>query len=84
MTHQLLILPRAVRQIAKLPRETDERLREAIRRLAVEPRPDGCRKLRGREGYCLRVGDYRVVYRVDDAARTVTVVAVGHRRDVYR
>jgi mRNA interferase RelE/StbE len=57
---------------------------EAIERLQEEPRPPGCRKLSDREGWRLRVGDYRVIYEIDDEQRTVTVLQVGHRRDIYR
>ena len=44
----------------------------------------GCRKLSGREGWRIRVGSYRVVYEIDDELQVVTVLHVGHRRDVYR
>ncbi len=61
------------------------RILTKIEELATEPRPTGCRKLQGRSGlWRLRVGDYRVVYSVDDSHRLVDVVAVRHRRDVYR
>jgi len=56
-----------------------------IESLANEPRPAGCRKLQGAQHHWrIRVGDYRVIYSVDDRARTVDVVAVRHRRDAYR
>jgi len=51
--------------------------------LADEPPPDGCKKLRARNGYRIRVGDYRVVYSVDDNQITVVVVRIGARGDVY-
>jgi mRNA interferase RelE/StbE len=52
--------------------------------LADEPRPAGCRKLAGLDdAWRIRVGDYRIVYVVDDLARTVTVTRIGHRRDIY-
>ena len=56
----------------------------AIDRLAEEPRPHGTVKLAGRDDYRIRVGDWRVVYEVDDVRRRVIVVRVAHRRDVYR
>lgn len=84
MSYRLFVLSRAEKQLAKLPRETIERLGEVIRGLAAEPRPSGCRKLRGRRGYRLRAGSFRVVYEIDDATRTVTVLDIGHRREVYR
>ena len=55
-----------------------------IEALAETPRPAGCRKLRGaRDLWRIRLGDYRVVYQVDDAARVVEIRAVGDRKDVY-
>jgi mRNA interferase RelE/StbE len=63
--------------------EAYERVRDAIRSLSANPRPHGCVKLTGRSGLRIRVGDYRVIYEVDDGQRVVTVLHVGHRRDVY-
>lgn len=83
MTRQLLILRRAQKELANLPLNDYERIRDAIRALASDARPPGCRKLVGREGWRIRVGDYRVIYEIDDRQRTVTVLHVGHRRDVY-
>jgi len=82
--YSLLILPRAQKELAKLPASEYERVRDAIRSLAEAPRPPGSLKLSGREGWRIRVGDYRVLYDVDDKNQTVTVQHVGHRRDVYR
>lgn len=61
-----------------------ERIREAIDGLAVEPRPRGAVKLAGRNDFRIRVGDYRVVYAVDDVERLVLVARIAHRREVYR
>ena len=62
-----------------------QRVVRRIQALADEPRPAGCEKLSGSDDrYRVRQGRYRVVYEVDDAALTVTVVKIGHRRDVYR
>lgn len=55
----------------------------AISALAVNPRPRGCRKLSSSEQYRIRVGDYRVLYEIEDDVLRVLVVKVGHRRDVY-
>ena len=84
MTYRLFLLPRAQKELARLPTDAYERIRAAIRALAEEPRPPGCRKLSGREGWRIRIGDYRVLYEIEDTPKTVTVVQVGHRRDVYR
>ena len=48
-----------------------------------EPRPNGCLRLTGREGWRMRVGRYRVLYDISDGRLTVTVIRLGHRRDVY-
>ena len=61
-TYRLYILRSAQRELAKLPIPVYERVRDAILDLSENPRPAGCLKLRGREGWRLRVGDYRVVY----------------------
>jgi mRNA interferase RelE/StbE len=57
---------------------------ESIRALAENPRPAGCRKLAGREGWRIRAGNYRVVYQIEGDRKAVTILHVGHRRDVYR
>lgn len=60
------------------------RILKKLLSLEDNPRPRGVRKLSGREEYRVRVGDYRVLYFVDDRKQTVIVSSVGHRRDVYR
>lgn len=84
MAYSLFIEAKADKELGKLPTEVQERIDEAIDGLADDPQPPGSRKLRGRDGRRLRVGDYRVLYAVDDAEMTVTVIRVGHRKDVYR
>lgn len=57
---------------------------ERIRALASDPRPSGSRKLTAQMRYRIRQGDYRILYTVDDAARDVEIIKIGHRREVYR
>ncbi len=83
MTYTLHILRRAQRELSQLRGETYERVRDSIRSLAQDPRPHGSLKLAGREGWRIRVGDYRVIYEIDDSRQAVTVLHIGHRRDVY-
>jgi mRNA interferase RelE/StbE len=84
MPYQLLYAPKAEREIAKLPRQVIPRVLAAALALATEPRPPGCRKLRDVPGaWRIRIGDYRILYEVDDAARVVRVARAGHRRDIY-
>jgi mRNA interferase RelE/StbE len=84
MTYDIAILRRAQRELQRLPHEDYERVREAIRALAQNPRPTGCLALTGRVGWRIRVGNYRVIYEINDVQHTVTILHVGHRRDVYR
>ncbi len=61
-----------------------KRLDDAIEALSDDPRPNGCRKLAGTsDRFRIRVGDYRIIYRVDDGKVTVLVLVIGHRREVY-
>ncbi len=75
----------AQRQLGRLPRQVQDQINDAIAGLALEPRPHGVAKLKGEiDRYRLRVGDYRIVYEIDDAARVLTVTTLGHRSVVYR
>jgi mRNA interferase RelE/StbE len=82
--YEVRIKRSAEREMDALPRPLFERVAEAILALGRAPRGPGSKKLRGRQAYRTRVGTYRIVYTVDDAARTVEVMAVGHRREVVR
>ncbi|MDR2703700.1 MAG: type II toxin-antitoxin system RelE/ParE family toxin [Cellulomonadaceae bacterium] len=73
----------AARQVLKLPNPTQNRIIEAIENLANSPRPRGCKKLVGEEAWRIRVGDYRVIYEIEDKKLSVTVVRAGHRREIY-
>ena len=84
MPYRLRITGRALQELKTLPPRIEARLQDAIGDLAHEPRPPGCKKLRGRAGWRLRVGDCRVIYQVDDSARVMIVLRAGHRRDFYR
>jgi mRNA interferase RelE/StbE len=55
----------------------------AITDLSDDPRPQGCKKLKGRKGYRIRVGDYRVIYEIFDNVLLIEVVDLGHRKDIY-
>ena len=75
----------AERDLRRLSREIHDRIIRAIQGLAADPRPPGCRKLTGTQNdWRIRVGDYRVVYEIDDKAQVVRVNRVRHRREVYR
>ncbi len=76
--------PAALCEIRKIDRSVQPRIQGAIALLARDPRPPASRPLRGRPGYRLRVGDYRIIYTIDDGLLLIVVVTLGHRRDVYQ
>lgn len=78
-------LPSAARALATLERAVQRRVGRRIDRLAADPRAGGAVKLRGSDDvWRVRVGEYRILYQVEDARLTVLVIRIGHRRDVYR
>ena len=82
--YSIRIMASAERDMKSLPSGAFRRIGDAILALKSAPRPKTCKRLRGREGYRIRVGNYRILYLVNDASRIIEVVAVGHRKDVYR
>jgi len=75
----------ARRELERLDTRFVVRIFPAIESLAQEARPSGCRKLRGQENlWRIRIGDYRVVYKIDDGASVIDIVAVRHRREAYQ
>lgn len=83
-SYKLLIKPSAIKEIEAIPKKDRARIVTRIQGLAENARPSGCEKLSGEEKYRIRQGWYRIVYAINDQAREVLVVKVGHRRDVYR
>lgn len=74
----------AQKEVRALDAGTRTRVISALRGLAEEPRPAGCRKLVGSENrWRVRLGDYRIIYTIDDAGRLLEIVAVRHRSKAY-
>ena len=84
MTYSLEILRPAQKALSKVSPSHRERIISAISGLSHDPRPVGYIKLSGRDGYRIRVGDYRVIYEIEENRLKVLVIALGHRRDIYR
>lgn len=86
MSYQVRIARDAERDIASVHASVVPRLFKAIKALAVDPRPAGCKKLKGAhsDSWRIRVGAYRILYVIDDGVRIVEVREVGHRKDIYR
>ena len=77
--------PAALRDLKSLPRDVQKRIGNKIDSLSQNPRPAGVAAIKGWEGLLrLRVGVYRVIYRVEDDRLVVLVIRAGHRKDVYR
>jgi mRNA interferase RelE/StbE len=82
--HTVAISNSAQKEIKNLEQGVVARVIRSVRSLADEPRPSGCRKLVGSQNrWRVRVGDYRVIYTVDDARRVVEIIAVRHRSKAY-
>lgn len=81
--YEIRITSTAQKQLDKLQNSVARPIIQAILTLAKNPRPPGCQKLKGREGYRIRKGDYRIIYDVFDKVLIVEIIAVGNRRDIY-
>ena len=82
--YQLEVSHIAHRQVLRLPSQTRERVNKAIAALSDNPRPSGVKKLTAKEGYRIRVGDYRILYVIDDKEKLIIVYRVAGRGEVYR
>lgn len=81
---KLLITKPASKQLLKIPHKQRLRIEEKIERLASLPVSPQAKKLSGRPGWRLEIGDYRVLYFVDKKKKTITILSVQHRKDAYR
>jgi mRNA interferase RelE/StbE len=79
----IVLTKKAQKQLDKIPDAVATSTFEAITTLEQDPRPQGCKKLTGREGYRIRVGNYRVIYSIIDDELIVSIITLGHRKDIY-
>ncbi len=82
-THRVELRPAAAKALRKLDPQVRGRIQGAIALLAQDPRPPAARALQDRSGLRVRVGDYRIIYTVQDDILLVVVVTLGHRREIY-
>ena len=75
---------RAQRALDKLPKSDFQAVVEVIKDLSQTPRPGGIEKVKGTGLWRIRQGDYRIIYAIDDNQRLVTVLRIGHRREIYK
>ncbi len=84
MAYKIELTRQARKDLAALPAQMQQWAINTIDSLATEPRPSGCKKLKGGDGYSIRRGNYRIVYDIQDDVLLVVVVRAAHRKDVYR
>ena len=85
MAYEIIIKPSAEKAFGKLPNALQVKILEALEQLSVNPRPSGVKKLKSAFNiYRIRVGEYRVIYSINDTVLIVTVVKIAHRKNVYR
>ena len=85
MHYEIAYAQSALKSLRKLDRGVARRIIQAIDALAHDPRPHGCKQVKGGDGEMrIRIGDYRVIYDISDDEVLILVLRVGHRREIYR
>ena len=84
MAYTVILKRSAEKELVRLPEALHRRIVTKQLELENNPRPPGVQKLHGHDSHRIRIGDYRVLYLIDDSSATVQVTAIGHRREVYR
>ena len=82
--YKLVVEKYALKNIAKINPSHLPAIKDSIASLAVNPRPQGYKKLKGTNAYRIRCGNYRIIYEIHDNIVTIVVIDVGHRREIYR
>lgn len=83
-SYRIVFKQSVAKDLRGIPKKDVQRILQRIESLADEPRPVGVEKLSGDEKYRIRQGNYRILYAISDDVITVTIVKIGHRREVYR
>ena len=85
MAYEIIIKPSAEKSFSKLEKSQQIKIIKAIENLTINPRPQGFKKLKSlAELYRIRVGDYRIIYSIDDNVLIITIVKIGHRKEIYK
>jgi len=84
MTYNVTLKKRAIKALENINEPYYSNIKEAIYSLADNPRPNGYKKLKGRDAFRIRVADYRIIYEIQDSILLVDVVDLGHRKDIYK
>lgn len=84
MAYQMIIPNAVQKQIKKLPKDIQDDILDCLIKLQINPQPSGYLKMKNTEGYRIRMGDYRILYDIDDQAQKIKLRKIGHRRDIYK
>lgn len=84
MKYTVILAKTAQKQLDKLPEDVCNRVLRKLTTLETHPRSTDTKKLKGTDAYRVRVGDYRILYEIEDGRLLVLVIQIGHRRDIYR
>ena len=82
--HKINIIPSARKDLDRLEKKFFTQIKNKINPLALNPRPSGCLKLTAEEGYCIKSGNYKILYRVDDKNKIIYIYRIKHRKESYR
>lgn len=82
--YTVVLTSKAKKQLDKFSDDVVSAIINTLESLETNPRPLGCKKLKGREGYRIRTGNYRIIYDIIDEVLIIEVIAIGHRKDIYR
>jgi len=82
--YKVLISKNAEKELGKIPDPYYSNIKSTIRELSKAPRPIGCKKLRNRDAYRVRVANYRIIYEITDTSLLIHVINIGHRKDIYK
>jgi mRNA interferase RelE/StbE len=84
MSYTVTIKRSAEKELKALPPQIYNRVAARLLTLEENPRPSGVKKLQGEDSYRLRIGDYRILFTINDSSQQIVIYAIGHRREVYR
>jgi mRNA interferase RelE/StbE len=84
MAYSITIRKSAIKALEKINEPYYSKIKEAIYNLAKTPRPVGCKKLKGRDGFRIHVSDYRIIYEIFEEELLIDIIDLGHRRDIYK
>lgn len=82
--YRIQIIPSAIKDLDRLDKKFFDQIKKRILALSSNPRPANSLKLTNEQGYRIRSGDYRILYRIDDADKLVYIYRIKHRRDAYK